>query len=87
MITIAEACSRWPLQRAPAAILARLSQSPGIFVEMQGLRDALEEATGSRVNEESVRTAVRRLRAVIGGDWIENRKGVGYRLTRALEPE
>ena len=79
MTTIADACTDYGLQRVPAAVLVRLLQSRGRYVETQGLRDAIEAATGDRASDGAVSTAVKRIRKSPSAPLIECRAGVGYR--------
>lgn len=84
---ICDAITRWPaLTRAPAAILVALAAAPGRFIGYQMLREALEAETGNRATEDSVRSAVKRLRKAVGATaTIHCASGVGYRLIWARE--
>ena len=81
-LTAANIIDDFPIrQRVPAVILAALLNASPRVAEMQTLRDEIETLTGNRASEESVRSAVKRVRRAIGGRAeIETLNGIGYRI-------
>lgn len=85
MTTIIGMADRFRVTQSPAALLARLAQSPGLIVSYGGLHRALEEGLHrDPVEDVSLRKAVKRARDAIQDQGeISTVYGVGYRLTWA----
>lgn len=81
MMTTLEAAARFGLPRCPAAVLARLSRTPGVIVDHGALQTALEDETGNGWSMDAVRKPVAAARrAIAGRGEIKTWHGMGYML-------
>ena len=70
------------LTKKQSDIIKCLCQNIGIIINFDILREYVWD--GDLVSDATIRTEISRLRKVLKEDFIENQKGIGYKVSRYL---